>query len=224
MGLAAVAGPLLGGGLVNLDLLGTGWRAIFLVNVPLGLAALVAGRALPAARRAVRARARGSTCPACCWRWAAGVARRVPADPGPRARLAGLVLSRCWPAASVLLGAFARAAAPPLAPRPDAAGRAVDPAPPPLRRRPGGRARLHRRDGRDDDRAERHVPGGPGLLAAGQRRGHRRDAAGGDRRIDHLVGAAGPDRARRRCTSGSSTMAGGLVVVRRGACARPAGR
>ena len=44
MGLAAVAGPLVGGGLVNLDLLGTGWRAIFLVNLPLGLAALAAGR------------------------------------------------------------------------------------------------------------------------------------------------------------------------------------
>jgi EmrB/QacA subfamily drug resistance transporter len=44
MGLAAVAGPLLGGGLVNLDVLGTGWRAIFLVNVPLGVAALMAGR------------------------------------------------------------------------------------------------------------------------------------------------------------------------------------
>ncbi|MBV9606844.1 MAG: MFS transporter [Solirubrobacterales bacterium] len=44
MGLAAVAGPLVGGGLVNLDLLGTGWRAIFLVNVPLGLAAIAAGR------------------------------------------------------------------------------------------------------------------------------------------------------------------------------------
>ena len=44
MGLAAVAGPLLGGGLVDLDVLGSGWRAIFLVNVPLGLAAIVAGR------------------------------------------------------------------------------------------------------------------------------------------------------------------------------------
>jgi EmrB/QacA subfamily drug resistance transporter len=44
MGLAAVAGPLVGGGLVNLDLLGTGWRAIFLVNVPLGVAAIAAGR------------------------------------------------------------------------------------------------------------------------------------------------------------------------------------
>jgi EmrB/QacA subfamily drug resistance transporter len=44
MGLAAVAGPVVGGGLVNLDVLGTGWRAIFLVNVPLGLAAIAAGR------------------------------------------------------------------------------------------------------------------------------------------------------------------------------------
>ncbi|MEO8968829.1 MAG: MFS transporter [Solirubrobacteraceae bacterium] len=46
MGLAAVLGPLLGGGLVSLDVLGSGWRAIFLVNVPLGLAAIVAGRQL----------------------------------------------------------------------------------------------------------------------------------------------------------------------------------
>src|SRR5947209_4253239 len=37
MGLAAVAGPLLGGAIVDLDLLGTGWRAIFLVNVPVAL-------------------------------------------------------------------------------------------------------------------------------------------------------------------------------------------
>src|SRR6201986_2482931 len=44
MGLAAVAGPLLGGGLVDLDVLGTGWRSIFLVNVPIGLLAIAAGR------------------------------------------------------------------------------------------------------------------------------------------------------------------------------------
>jgi EmrB/QacA subfamily drug resistance transporter len=44
MGLAAVAGPLVGGALVNLDILGTGWRSIFLVNVPLGIAAILAGR------------------------------------------------------------------------------------------------------------------------------------------------------------------------------------
>ncbi len=44
MGLAAVAGPLVGGALVNLDVFGTGWRMIFAVNVPLGLAAIYAGR------------------------------------------------------------------------------------------------------------------------------------------------------------------------------------
>ncbi|MGI8714791.1 MAG: MFS transporter [Solirubrobacteraceae bacterium] len=89
MGLAAVAGPLVGGGLVNLDVLGTGWRAIFLVNVPLGLAALAAGRrflprtppatpeARPDARSAGHDRRGGA---------------RLAADPGPRARLAGVVV------------------------------------------------------------------------------------------------------------------------------------
>jgi EmrB/QacA subfamily drug resistance transporter len=48
MGVAAIAGPLIGGSLIDLNLFGSGWRAIFLVNVPLGLAALVAGaRFLP---------------------------------------------------------------------------------------------------------------------------------------------------------------------------------
>jgi EmrB/QacA subfamily drug resistance transporter len=44
MGLAAIAGPLVGGGLIKLNLLGISWRAIFLVNVPVGLLALAAGR------------------------------------------------------------------------------------------------------------------------------------------------------------------------------------
>src|SRR3954447_14544120 len=44
MGLSAVAGPVIGGALVDLDLLGTGWRSIFLVNVPIGLAAIALGR------------------------------------------------------------------------------------------------------------------------------------------------------------------------------------
>jgi EmrB/QacA subfamily drug resistance transporter len=41
MGLAAIAGPILAGWLVSADLLGTGWRMIFLINVPLGLVGLV---------------------------------------------------------------------------------------------------------------------------------------------------------------------------------------
>ena len=48
MGLAAIAGPLAGGGLIAVNLLGLGWRAIFLVNMPVGLIALAAGvRHLP---------------------------------------------------------------------------------------------------------------------------------------------------------------------------------
>ena len=70
MGLAAVAGPLVGGGLVNLDVFGTGWRAIFLVNVPLGLAAIAAGRRyLPRTAPSTPGPAgRGPW----CWRWWAG--------------------------------------------------------------------------------------------------------------------------------------------------------
>src|SRR4051794_24345496 len=41
IGLSAVLGPVLGGALVDLDVLGAGWRTIFLINVPLGVAALV---------------------------------------------------------------------------------------------------------------------------------------------------------------------------------------
>jgi MFS family permease len=49
MGLSAMLGPIAAGGLIGADVLGTGWRMIFLVNVPVGLAALVLGaRLLPA--------------------------------------------------------------------------------------------------------------------------------------------------------------------------------
>ena len=48
MGLSAVAAPILGGALTSGDLLGLGWRAIFLVNVPLGVAGLIgAARVMP---------------------------------------------------------------------------------------------------------------------------------------------------------------------------------
>ncbi|MBD0323870.1 MAG: MFS transporter, partial [Aldersonia sp.] len=40
-GLAAVGGPLLGGAFVSGDVLGLGWRAIFLVNVPVGLVVVI---------------------------------------------------------------------------------------------------------------------------------------------------------------------------------------
>ncbi|MER7005100.1 MFS transporter [Dactylosporangium sp. NPDC000555] len=51
MGLSAVCGPILAGLLVGADLFGTGWRMIFLVNLPVGLAAL-AGAALVLPRAA----------------------------------------------------------------------------------------------------------------------------------------------------------------------------
>ncbi|GAA0376642.1 MFS transporter [Microbispora corallina] len=51
MGLSAVGGPILAGWLVEADYFGTGWRMIFLINLPLGLAALLAGmRFLPESR------------------------------------------------------------------------------------------------------------------------------------------------------------------------------
>ncbi|MFJ9455836.1 MFS transporter [Kitasatospora sp. NPDC101447] len=40
MGLSAVAGPVLGGVLTHADLLGSSWRAVFLVNLPLAVAVL----------------------------------------------------------------------------------------------------------------------------------------------------------------------------------------
>ena len=49
MGLSAMLGPIASGGLISANLFGTGWRMIFAVNVPVGLAALAIGaRLLPA--------------------------------------------------------------------------------------------------------------------------------------------------------------------------------
>lgn len=49
IGLATILGPIVAGALVDADVFGTGWRMIFLINVPLGLFALLVGKfALPA--------------------------------------------------------------------------------------------------------------------------------------------------------------------------------
>jgi EmrB/QacA subfamily drug resistance transporter len=42
MGVGFVSGQILGGGLIQANILGLGWRAIFLVNVPVGIMALIA--------------------------------------------------------------------------------------------------------------------------------------------------------------------------------------
>lgn len=52
-GLSAILGPVLGGLLIHADLFGLGWRSVFLINGPVGLAAaLLAWRLLPPARSA----------------------------------------------------------------------------------------------------------------------------------------------------------------------------
>ncbi|HTW21362.1 MAG TPA: MFS transporter [Mycobacteriales bacterium] len=54
-GLAAVTGQVLGGALVSANIAGTGWRAIFFVNVPIGLVGLVlAARRVPETRSSRR--------------------------------------------------------------------------------------------------------------------------------------------------------------------------
>ncbi len=59
-GLAAVIGQLLGGLLISANLAGTGWRPIFLVNVPIGICGFVlARRYMPATKAAAAARVDG---------------------------------------------------------------------------------------------------------------------------------------------------------------------
>lgn len=49
MGIGATAGPVIGGALIDGNVLGLGWRSIFLLNVPIGLLCLAGGaRLLPA--------------------------------------------------------------------------------------------------------------------------------------------------------------------------------
>jgi EmrB/QacA subfamily drug resistance transporter len=57
IGLSTVLGPIVAGTLIHLDLFGSGWRAAFAINLPLGLFALLAGwRALPGRPTAGRPR------------------------------------------------------------------------------------------------------------------------------------------------------------------------
>lgn len=52
-GLAAIAGPILGGLLIAANLFGLGWRLVFLINLPIGMIAIAGALAwLPAARSA----------------------------------------------------------------------------------------------------------------------------------------------------------------------------
>lgn len=50
LGLAAIAGQILGGWLVHANLFWLGWRSIFLINIPIGLLAIAAARFIPESR------------------------------------------------------------------------------------------------------------------------------------------------------------------------------
>jgi EmrB/QacA subfamily drug resistance transporter len=57
LGLAAIGGQVIGGALVQTDVAGLGWRGCFLINVPIGLAALaLTPRLVPESRAPQRAR------------------------------------------------------------------------------------------------------------------------------------------------------------------------
>ena len=168
MGLAAVLGPILAGVLLNADLFGTGWRMIFLINVPVGLVGLVLSiRYLPETERNTSSpagrRRRGS----------AGRrlgAADLPAGAGPRARLAGLVLpddGRLGRRVRRLRGQRAAQRAP--------GHRAVAVPQPRLRRRPGLPRHVLRRDERPHADHQPVHAGRARLLAAAHRLRH--DAA-----------------------------------------------
>ncbi len=53
-GLAAVAGQIIGGLLLALDIGDSGWRSVFMINVPVGLVALLFVRRMPATKAAQR--------------------------------------------------------------------------------------------------------------------------------------------------------------------------
>lgn len=50
LGLAAIAGQVLGGFIIESDLFGLGWRMVFLINLPIGIIALLAARVIPESR------------------------------------------------------------------------------------------------------------------------------------------------------------------------------
>jgi EmrB/QacA subfamily drug resistance transporter len=58
MGLSAMLGPIVAGGLIGADLFGTNWRMIFLVNLPIGAFALITGAKLLPSVRDQQSRAR----------------------------------------------------------------------------------------------------------------------------------------------------------------------
>src|SRR4051812_30379677 len=127
LGLGAVSGQLIGGLLIQFDVLGLGWRSCYLVNLPIGVLALaLAPRVLPESRAAARTRldVGGAVLVA-----AALVAVVLPLVEG-RERGWPLWTWLCLAAAAPLLAAFA---APPRPPAARGEGPRLPPAPFPRR-------------------------------------------------------------------------------------------
>ena len=99
-GIAMVVGQALGGALVSWNIAGSGWRPIFLVNVPIGLVTLVlAARLLPETKAAKASR---PDIPGSLLLAATVLAVVVPAQRRPGPRLAGCGPGRCCIAAPFL--------------------------------------------------------------------------------------------------------------------------
>ena len=186
VGLGTVAGQILGGVLLHVNLFGWGWRPIFLVNVPIGIAAIVlARRLLPESRPDVADRLD----PLGVVLLTTGVgAITAPARPGPGRELAlvdmGLVRRRSGPGGLL----------PVVGEPPGPAGRPSASPPQPLRA-PGLQRRAAGQPGlllvlRERPAHPHHLPaGGPALLAhAG-----RPDLRPAGRGVRPVV-AAGPPR------------------------------
>ena len=195
-GLAAVAGPVVAGLLIDADVLGTGWRAIFLVNLPVGAFVLLAGaKYLPTVAPTTASRRLDGA--GMC----AGRRRHVPADlpagPGPRAGLAGVDAGDAGRLGAGP-GRLRRPPAPPQPRRRPVAGRDERVRPPLLRVRARLRRRVHQRDVGHRDHARDPHAGRPALDAARGQPRHRPVRAGRVRRLrgrrhdDAQAGPQGP--------------------------------
>jgi MFS family permease len=71
IGLSTVAGPIVAGLLLKANLFGADWRTLFLINLPLGVFALVVGGRVLPARAAEHGRVRLDGVGTGCWRWPA---------------------------------------------------------------------------------------------------------------------------------------------------------
>ncbi len=193
-GLAASLGLIAGGALTSADLFGTGWRMVFLVNVPIAVAILAASIAL-----VPETRVPNPLRPDVLGHGAHGGGdrgRRLPAAGRPAARVAGLVL-----APSGRRGRGPRRAVPHRRPAPGA-GRG-HPVADTAAARPGVRGRHRRaavllgRDDRVDPGADPVGPDRPGLVTDPRRGGDDVVRRGDDRDGADVRPAGAAARAQR---------------------------